>query len=102
MLQQQVKIAKIILKIIKHNFVEDNKIYFYIGKLIECDLWKILLMPLHIYILFIRIPIIYLLSKYTNLQYAGIWYAMIISNLITCTIGQIIHHTYPWDNKQIS
>lgn len=53
-------------------------------------------------ILFIRIPIIYLLSKYTNLQYVGIWYAMIISNLITCTIGQIIYCTYPWDNKQIS
>lgn len=53
-------------------------------------------------ILFIRMPIVYLLAKYTNLQYVGIWYAMIISNIITCSIGQIIYFTYPWDKKQIS
>ena len=53
-------------------------------------------------ILFIRIPIIYLLAKFTNLGYVGIWVAIIISNLITCTIGQILHFVYPWDCKQIS
>ena len=53
-------------------------------------------------ILFIRIPIIYLLAAYTNLEYVGIWTAMIISNLITCTIGQILYFTYPWDKKQLA
>lgn len=53
-------------------------------------------------ILFIRIPIIYLLARYTDLAYVGIWVAMIISNLITCSIGQIIYFIYPWDSKKIS
>lgn len=53
-------------------------------------------------ILFIRIPIIYLLAEFTNLGYVGIWAAMIISNLITCSIGQVLYFVYPWDKKQIS
>ena len=41
-------------------------------------------------ILFIRMPIVYLLSRVTTLGYTGIWVSMIISNLITCVSGQII------------
>ena len=53
-------------------------------------------------ILFIRMPIVYLLARYTNLQYTGIWYSMIISNFITCFIGQIIYMTYKWDERYIA
>ena len=53
-------------------------------------------------ILFIRMPIVYLLARYTNLQYTGIWVSMIISNLITCITGQIIYFKYPWDKKAIT
>lgn len=53
-------------------------------------------------ILFIRMPIVYLLARYTNLQYTGIWYSMIISNFITCVIGQIIYLIYKWDEKYIA
>lgn len=53
-------------------------------------------------ILFIRMPIVYLLSRVTNLGYTGIWVSMIISNLITCVSGQIIYMKYPWDKKVIS
>ena len=49
-------------------------------------------------ILFIRMPIVYLLRRITNLEYTGIWVSMIISNLITCTIGQLIYMKYPWYN----
>ena len=50
-------------------------------------------------ILFIRMPIVYLLARVTNLAYTGIWVSMIVSNLITCVIGQIIYSTYAWDQK---
>lgn len=53
-------------------------------------------------ILFIRMPIVYLLARTTNLQYTGIWVSMIISNLITCISGQIIYMKYPWDRKVIA
>ena len=53
-------------------------------------------------ILFIRMPIVYLLARYTNLQYVGIWVSMIVSNLITCLIGQILYSRYPWDKKAIT
>lgn len=53
-------------------------------------------------ILFIRMPIVYLLARVTNLQYTGIWVSMIISNLITCVSGQIIYIKYPWDKKVIA
>lgn len=52
-------------------------------------------------ILFIRMPIVYLLARVTNLQYTGIWVSMIISNFITCSIGQILYFKYPWDKKAI-
>lgn len=50
-------------------------------------------------ILIIRMPIVYLLAALTNLQYTGIWVSMIVSNLITCVIGQILYLKYPWDKK---
>lgn len=53
-------------------------------------------------ILFIRMPIVYLLARFTNLAYTGIWISMIVSNLITCLIGQIIYLRYPWDKKVIT
>lgn len=53
-------------------------------------------------ILFIRMPIVYFLAYATNLQYTGIWVSMIISNLITCVIGQIIYVKYDWDRKAIT
>lgn len=49
----------------------------------------------------VRIPVIYLLAKYTNLQHLGIWTAMVISNLIICISGQVIYGTYSWDKKGI-
>ena len=53
-------------------------------------------------ILFIRIPIIYLLARFTSLAYVGIWIAMIVSNLITCTYGQILYFIFPWDSRKIT
>lgn len=53
-------------------------------------------------ILFIRMPIVYFLAYATNLQYTGIWVSMIVSNLITCCIGQIVYMKYPWDKKAIT
>ena len=52
-------------------------------------------------ILFIRMPIVYLLRKYTSLEYTGIWISMILSNFITCLIGQILYLKYPWDKKAV-
>lgn len=53
-------------------------------------------------ILFIRMPIVFLLANLTNLEYTGIWISMIISNLITCLIGQFLYKKYPWDRKIIN
>ena len=49
----------------------------------------------------VRIPVIYLFAKYTNLQHIGIWVAMVVSNLIICISGQIIYRVYAWDKKGI-
>ena len=53
-------------------------------------------------ILFIRMPIVYFLAARTNLQYTGIWVSMIVSNMITCIIGQIIYMKYPWDRRVVN
>lgn len=53
-------------------------------------------------ILVIRMPIVWLLARFTNLQYTGIWVSMIISNLIICISGQIIYNHYSWDKKTFS
>lgn len=52
-------------------------------------------------ILIIRMPIVYLLARFTNLEYTGIWCSMILSNLITCIIGQIEYKAYPWDKNAV-
>ena len=49
----------------------------------------------------VRIPVIWLLARFTNLQHIGIWVAMIISNLIICLSGQIIYRHYPWDCRGV-
>ena len=49
----------------------------------------------------VRIPVIWLLARFTNLQHIGIWVAMIISNLIICISGQIIYRHYPWDSRGV-
>lgn len=53
-------------------------------------------------LLVIRMPLVYLLERCTNLGYTSIWISMILSNLIICTIGQIIYNHYPWQSKQIA
>ena len=47
----------------------------------------------------IRIPMIYLFGKYTNLGPTGIWLSMVLSNAMICIIGQVIYFVYPWDRK---
>ena len=37
----------------------------------------------------LRIPMLYLFGKYTDLGATGIWLAMILSNVVICIIGQI-------------
>lgn len=53
-------------------------------------------------LLVIRMPLVYLLERFTNLGYTSIWISMILSNLIICIAGQIIYNHYPWQTKQIS
>ena len=47
-----------------------------------------------------RIPMIYLFSKYTTIGLNGIWYAMLLSNLIVSVIAQIIYFIYPWTKSK--
>lgn len=44
----------------------------------------------------LRIPMIYLFYYFTNLGPAGIWWAMVISNFITCLAGQFFYQQYSW------
>lgn len=53
-------------------------------------------------LLVVRMPLVYLLARYTSLGYTGIWVSMIVSNLIICISGQIIYNKYPWTQKHIS
>ena len=53
-------------------------------------------------LLVVRMPLVYLLARFTNLGYTGIWVSMIISNLIICISGQIIYNHYPWTSKHIA
>jgi len=49
----------------------------------------------------VRIPIIYLFARFTNLEHIGIWIAMIVSNLIICVSGQILYNKFPWTTRGI-
>lgn len=53
-------------------------------------------------LLVLRMPIVYLLARFTNLQYTGIWISMILSNFLVCIIGQVIYFKYPWTEKYIN
>lgn len=53
-------------------------------------------------LLIVRMPMVWILAKYTNLGYTGIWVSMIISNFIICICGQLIYNKYPWYKKRMS
>ena len=46
---------------------------------------------------FIRLPLIWLLSRYTDLGSTGIWIAMLLSNALTVIWGFIIYRTKDWE-----
>lgn len=48
----------------------------------------------------IRIPAIILFQRFTSLNQTGIWWAMILSNVVICLIGQILYKTKLWQKKQ--
>lgn len=47
----------------------------------------------------LRIPLIVIFQRFTNLGTNSVWYAMILSNLIICIIGYIIYKTGIWETK---
>lgn len=49
----------------------------------------------------LRIPMIYAFGAYTSLGPTGIWWAMVLSNIVTCIIGQIMYFVLPWNTHQI-
>jgi len=49
----------------------------------------------------IRIPLIVLSKNFTNLGYNGIWYSMVLSNLITVLVGYAIYKSGKWETKVI-
>lgn len=49
----------------------------------------------------LRIPMIVLFGEYTNFGSSGIWYAMVISNIIINVIGYIIYRSNIWISKII-
>lgn len=49
----------------------------------------------------LRIPMVYALSQLDGFGPDSIWYAMIISNLVTCIIGLGIYMTGKWQRKVI-
>ena len=46
-----------------------------------------------------RIPLILLFFQYTDLGIMGIWISMLLSNIITGCIAQILYWIYPWTKK---
>lgn len=48
----------------------------------------------------LRIPMIYLFYNFTGFGPTGIWWAMVISNLITCLLGQYFYNRYEWLTPQ--
>jgi Na+-driven multidrug efflux pump len=49
----------------------------------------------------IRIPLIVLSKNFTNLGYNGIWYSMVLSNLLTVLVGYAIYKSGKWETKVI-
>ncbi|MBN2853010.1 MAG: MATE family efflux transporter [Clostridia bacterium] len=50
---------------------------------------------------FLRLPMIYLLMRFTQMDEKLIWYAMLVSNLIICTVGFIGYLKGSWKQKTI-
>ncbi len=44
----------------------------------------------------LRIPMIVIFERFTTLGISGIWWSMILSNLIICIFGQIVYSKYHW------
>ena len=44
----------------------------------------------------LRIPMIYFFYYFTNLGPTGIWLAMVISNAITCIVGEVLYRKEMW------
>ena len=49
----------------------------------------------------LRIPMIYAFGAFTTLGPTGIWWAMCLSNLVTCVIGQIMYFVLPWSKQKL-
>ncbi len=49
----------------------------------------------------VRLPIIYIASRYLMLEHQIIWWAMLVSNVIIVSIGLIIYKTGIWEKKVI-
>lgn len=47
----------------------------------------------------LRIPMIWLLGRFTNLGSDAIWYSMVTSNLIICILGMRIYYKGKWKEK---
>jgi len=50
---------------------------------------------------FVRLPMVYLLIKFTNMDEKLIWYAMLISNVVICIVGFIGYLKGKWMEKTI-
>lgn len=50
----------------------------------------------------IRIPMILIFKNFTNLGSSGIWYAMVLSNIIVCILGLCIYKIGKWERKIVS
>lgn len=46
----------------------------------------------------LRIPMIYFFQKWTQFGPTGIWLAMVLSNFITCVLGQIHYNKHQWES----
>ncbi len=49
----------------------------------------------------LRLPMIILFKKYTSLDSSGVWYAMVLSNLLICILGLIIYLSGKWQKEVI-
>lgn len=50
----------------------------------------------------IQLPLAYIFSKYTSLGIDGIWYGMVISNVVTAGIGMVLFYRGKWKHKKIT
>lgn len=49
----------------------------------------------------LRLPMIVVASRFTNLGSESVWYAMVLSNLITCVVAYLYYRTGQWQEKII-